>query len=164
MRKQLYNRARIDTEKYVNVDTGETLQSEHGTITSVNKPNSDYVKMSSEMFYIIDDKAMRYLETVLSKSDMNHLYLMTGMVYGAMNILHNKSNQAHNRKSLMSDLAIARTAFSGLLTRLSRKGVIYEMKGYKNGKQVKYIMLNPNIARRTNIIHKECSQYFQTFK
>lgn len=157
------NKHKIDAEKYVNIDTGETLASEQGVITSINKPNKDYVKFKSDSFYIIEDKAIRYLERVLSKPDMAHVHVMIKMAYGNYNYLHDANLNAHSRKTLQKDLEIARTSFSGLMNRLMRKGVIMETRGFKNDKPFKYIMLNPNLARRTNTIHTECANKFQTF-
>lgn len=162
-KKNTFKKEKIDAEKYVNTETGETLASEHGTITSINKPNTDYVKFKSDSFYIIDDKAMRYLENNLSKSDMLHVHTMIKMVYGCYNILHDRNISMHTKESLMIDLELARNAFNRLLKKLFDKGVIYYIEGKKDGKKVKHIMLNPNLARRTNVIHKSCSDAFQTF-
>ena len=106
---------------------------------------------------------MNYLKTILSKSDMYHVLLMTQMVGGCFNYLHDKDYDAHNRASLQKDLAIARTSFSGLMTRLNKEGVIIESNGHKNHKPFKYLMLNPNLARRTNMIKNECAKLFETF-
>jgi hypothetical protein len=155
---------KIDASKYVNTETGETLESEQGQITSVNKPNPNYVKMKSDSFYIIDDEAIKYLSTILSKSDMLHLHNICVMVNGNYNILHDAQQREHTRATLMQDLDLARNAFGRLMIQLEKQGVIYYIVGYNKGARIKYIMLNPNIARRTNVIHKDCIKHFQSFK
>lgn len=163
-KKNTFRKEKLETDKYVNIETGETLQSEHPTITSVNKHDTDYVKFKSESFYIIDDTALRYLENNINRSDMLHVHTIMKMVYGNYNILHDKNINVHTKETLMRDLELARNAFNRLLKKLYSKGVIYYIDGYKDGKKIKYIMLNPNLARRTNIIHRECSKVFQTFE
>lgn len=163
MSKSLFNKKKIDGTKYVNVDTGETLSSETGnSITSINMTNKEYGRLQSESFVIIDNNAAMYLRNILSKSDLGYVRFMLEMVNGNYNIIYNYENmKPHTRDTLMKELDLARTAFSGLLTRLYTKGVIYYLDGYKDRKKFKHIMLNPTIGRKTNQIHKECLSYFE---
>lgn len=105
-KKNTFKKEKIDTDKYVNTETGETLASEQPNLTSVNKINSDYVKFKSESFFIIDDNVMNYLKDILSKADMYHVIIMAQMVYGSYNYLHDKNLNVHNRESLQRDLNI----------------------------------------------------------
>lgn len=154
----------VDFSKYVNVETGETLDSQfEGDITSINITNHDMVKMKSESFFIIDDKALRYLEGVLSRTEMSYIYSMCSMVRGNFNILHDKFIRPHTKTTLMEELELARNTFSRLMDKLVKQGVIYYISGYKNRRKIKHIMLNPNLARRTNVINSGCYNSFQRF-
>lgn len=162
--KRIINKKKIDSDKYVNVDTGETLTSEFGgDVGTLNKVNSDYVRMQSKDFFIIEKEAVDYLEGVLSKGDMGYVYMMCKMVYGCFNLLHDKNVVVHSKQTLMADLDLARNAFGRLMNRLEDKGVLYFILGKKDGKRVKYIMLNPNLARKTNTLHNDCVNNFQSF-
>lgn len=162
-KKSTFNKHKIDGSKYVNSETGETLSSEIGTVTSVNTPNSDYVKFKSESFFIIDNKAVAYLQKHLTKSEMYYVYSACEMVKGQFNILHDKFDKAHTKKSLQKDFELSRNPFNKLMNRLVDKGIIYYLVGSLNGRKVKHIMLNPNLARKTNIIHSQCATVFQQF-
>lgn len=163
MGKIISKKRRVDANKYVNIDTGELLSSEHdGSVTSVNVSNNDLVKIKSDDFVITDSRTINYLLGILSKSDMGYVHRMIHMVYGSFNILYDKERfSPHTTDSLMSELDLARTAFSGLINRLYKKGVLYHIVGYVNRRKVKYLMLNPSIGRKTNQIQRECLKYFE---
>jgi hypothetical protein len=46
------------------------------------------------------------------------------------------------------------------MKRLYRKSVISYIHTVKDGKEMKYIMLNPNLARKRKTIDKNCLTYF----
>ena len=163
MAKSISNKCRIDSSKYVNVDTGEVLSSEFsGRVGSVNLLSNDLVKMKSDSFVITDTRTMDYLRDILSKSDLGYVSLMIPMVYGNWNILYRRDYAGpHTSKTLQSDLDLANTAFYGLMQRLYKQGVLYYITGYNNRRKVKHIMLNPTIGRRTNQIQRECLRYFE---
>lgn len=163
-KKSTFNKHKIDGSKYVNSETGETLNSEVGTVTSVNIPSTDYVKFKSESFFIIDSKAITYLQKHLTKTEMYYIYSACKMAKGQFNILHDKDNNAHTKKTLQADFDLSRNPFNRLMKRLLDKGVIYYLVGYLNGKKINHIMLNPNLARSTNIIHSQCARVFQEFE
>ena len=163
MKKSVSSKRSINSSDYVNVHTGETLGSEYGnSIRSVNISDDSVVILRSSEFVITDTRTIDYLKSILSKSDLSYVHLMIQMVYGGFNILYDRSYRVpHTSKSLQVDLELANTAFYGLLQRLYKKGVIYYISGYVGKKQVKHIMLNPTIGRRTNQIKRECLSYFE---
>lgn len=165
MSKSISNKRSIDSSKYVNVDTGELLGSEHdGSVSSVNVLDRNIVKMKSVEFIIADTRTIEYLKGILSRSDLGYVRWMLEMVYGGFNILYDKeTHHPHTKKSLQCELDLANTAFYGLIKRLHLKGVLYYIEGYNNRKKVNYIMLNPSIGRRTNQIQRECLKYFEDF-
>lgn len=165
MSKSISKKKTIDASKYINVDTGEYLNSEHsGSVSSVNVMDANIVKMKSEEFVITDTRTIEYLKGILSRSDLGYVRWMIDMVYGGFNILYDKQTfSPHTKKTLQCELELANTAFYGLIKRLHLKGVLYYIEGYNNRKKVNYIMLNPTIGRRTNQIQRECLKYFEDF-
>lgn len=76
------------------------------------------------------------------------------------NILHDKEQNPHTDESLMIDIEYTRNKYADFMKKLIMKGIIYYVIGYKNKKPVKYILLNPHLARKSKTIHKECLSYF----
>lgn len=145
-------RSRINT---IDEDTGE-IKKELITRTKVD---DNYRIIDSVEYIIIDSDAIRYLESVLSVADMSKVYRMCNMVNGCYNILCNGTTP-HTKETLMGDLAYSRSKFSSMLTRLLKQSVIYYLEGYKAGKKVKHIMLNPTLARKSKKFHKDCTSVF----
>lgn len=161
---RLTKKVAIDPEKYANTETGETLASEYGANTCIQVPNGDFVKFKSKDFYMIERSALEYLQKHLSTKDLGYIYMISNMVYGSMNALYDKEMKAHTRETLMTDLELARTQFSGLINRLMKKGILYELKGMRGDKVMKAFILNPQIARRSNTIDRYTAELFHNLK
>jgi hypothetical protein len=46
------------------------------------------------------------------------------------------------------------------MKKLYKKGIVYYVTGYKHDKPVKYILLNPYLAKKSKTLHKDCLNYF----
>jgi hypothetical protein len=151
---------KIDTDAYVNKDTGEVLTSEFPGVKSVNTVDQDLVIMNSSEYVIIDSKAVKYIEQNFSAVDLGRILKMADMTYGPYNILYNQTTP-HDKDSLMEELEYSRNKFSDFMNRLIKKSVIYYIVGCKEEKPVKYIMLNPFLARKRKTIHTDCVASFE---
>lgn len=160
--KTSYKKERLDTTRYVNIDTGETLSSEHPEITSVNKKNNNLVIISSNEYITIDSNALTYIQAEFSKTESGRILQMADMVYGCYNLLQNKGNDTpHTKDTLMEELEYSRNKFSLFLKRLVKKSVIYYIKGVKDGRDQTWIMLNPTLARKSKSFHTDCVSVFE---
>lgn len=164
MIKQVYLKKKIDVSKYVNKETGEELIAEHPNATSLNSYQNDLVIIDSKEYVIIDSKALNYIKKHFSVTEVGRITAMSDMVKGCFNILHTKENIPHTDSSLMEEIEYTRNKYADFMKKLLLKGVIYYVIGYKNDKQVKYILLNPHLARKSKTIHKDCLSYFNDFK
>lgn len=160
--KQVIKKA-INADDYVNLETGETLTSEHGNVRAVQVDNGDFIIYKSNNFTTMEKSALEYLKRHLSVKDIGYIHLMLHMVYGSMNALYTRNMTAHTRETLMKELELARTQFSGLITRLIKIGVLYELKGLRGSKITKTFILNPNVGRAGSRIDRYTSELFKKF-
>lgn len=161
--KHAYNKKKIDTSKYVNVDTGQPLSDELPNITSVNIKNNQLIMVDYKSYVMINKDAIALLSTMITESDMGRLLEMADMIATEFNILFTKDDKIHNRDSLAIDLNLAPDNVTRLLNKFYKRGIIHYSKGILKGKEVKTIILNPYIARNRATIDARCCQIFEQF-
>jgi len=159
--QQLNRKIQIDPTKYANIETGELLSEEKQNIRSVNIPDPNLVIIHSDEYVIIDSEALRYIQTICSKPDLEKIQRMANMVKGCYNLLHDKQEIPHNPASLQNELNYDESEFSRFMKRLLNKSIIYYIEGYKNNRKCKWIMLNPTLARKAKTYHKDCLSVFE---
>lgn len=157
------SKEKLDTEKYVNKETGEMMSSEIPGNVTISKTDPDLIILDSEEYVIIDSQALSYIKENFSPTDMGRIMKMADMTQGEFNVLYN-GQSPHTTASLMENLDYTRNKFANFMNRLERKSVIYYIVGYTNGKKVKHIMLNPYLARKRKTIHKDCIKSFQNIR
>jgi len=154
---------KIDGEQFVDKDTGETLGSAIPGIQTVRSVDENVVIMNSEEYVILDSQALVYIQDHFNPMDLGRIMKMTNMTQGQYNVLY-KGEQPHSKQTLMTELDYSRNKFSNFLKRLEMKSIIYYIVGYVDGKRVRHIMLNPNLARKRKTIHKDCLNSFQDIR
>jgi len=158
--KQVFKKTKIDASKYVNIETGQTLQSENPNITSLNSFHKDLVLLDYKEYVVIDSKALAYITKYFSSTELGRITKMADMVEGCFNILHDKEHIPHSDETLMQEIEYTRNKYAEFMKKLYKKGIIYYVTGYKNNKPIKYILLNPHLAKKSKTIHKDCLTYF----
>lgn len=159
--KTAFKKTRKPNGDYVNGNTGETLDSEIPNLTSYNVADTEYCIVDSKDYFIIDSTAIAYLKEVLTTKDMNYVMQMASMCRGEYNALYSDV-APHTRETLAKELDLAKTRFCALLKKLYDEGVIsYLYSKINRQKEVKYILLNPTIARKTKRISIECRKLFR---
>jgi hypothetical protein len=140
----------------VDESTGEILPAS----TTVNIVDKDLVLVHSEEYVIIDSLALQYILQNFSPVDYGRILKMADMTSGVYNILYHNRKIPHTDASLMEQLQYTRNKYADFMKRLYRKSVISYIHTVKDGKEFKYIMLNPNLARKRKTIDKNCLTYF----
>lgn len=162
--KRIVTKQKINPDDYVNKNTGETMQSENPNITSLNSYNNDLVIMDYKEFVIIDSKAIAYILKNFSEAESGRVLKMANMVRGCFNILHIDELTPHTDETLAKEIDYTRNMYHNFMKKLYMKGIIYYVIGTKYNKEVKYILLNPHLAKKKGNIHKECLTYFDDFR
>lgn len=155
--KPLTKKHKIDTSRYVNIDTGEPLQAEYPQLKNISTKDPDLVIMEYSEFVTIDSAAREYIEREFNRAECGRILQLCDMTYGFYNILHcKKTRDPHTKETLMGELDYTRNKFSDFLKKLLKKSIIYYITGYKDGQERTWIMLNPTLARKRVTIHRDC--------
>ena len=142
----------------VDSSTGEVFSPE----TTVNIKDENLVIVSSSEYVIIDSHALQYILSNFSHVDYGRILKMADMTNGTFNILYMDRKVPHTDISLMEELKYTRNKYADFMKRLYKKSVISYIYTMIDGKECKYIMLNPNLARKRKTIDKTCLAYFDT--
>lgn len=159
--KSKFNKKQIDTSKYVNVETGESLSSELPNLTSVNIKDKDMVIISSKEYMTIDSEALQYIKKEFNNAECGRILEMCNMVNGSYNILYNQNKEPHTKQTLGEELNYTINKFRDFLQKLYKKSVIYYIMGFKDNKEQTWIMLNPTLARKQKTFNIRCVSSFQ---
>lgn len=130
----------------------------------IKTKDDSLVIIDSKEYIIIDSKALSYILENFSTVDYGRILQMSDMTNGCYNILHKDKFTPHNDESLMKEIKYSRNKYLDFMKRLYDNGVVYYLKGKKNGVEFKHIMLNPYLARKRKTISQDCIQYFQELK
>jgi len=149
----------VDVNEYANTKTGETMGSELGNGRVHVVTEGESVLISSDEYIIIDSQAIEYVGREFAPTDVGRIMKMANMTFGPYNILH-KNGQPCSDDCLMQELNYSRNKYADFMKRLYRKSVIYYMTGVFEGKEAKYIMLNPHLARKRKTVHKDVLTVF----
>ena len=154
------NKKKIPQNDYVNTKTGELLSSEFPGLTTVNVLNPKLKKVDSKNYIIIDSQAMRVIQSLCTKPDLEKVYRMVNMIKGKYNILHDQTGNPHSRKSLRESLDYNESEFSRMMQRLVEHSIINYIDGRRDNRKCKLVMLNPTFARNKKLLHTDCLQMF----
>jgi len=161
--KLVRQKKKIDVSQYVNTETGEYLESElkgKGSVTTVTS-DEKYVTISSDDYTIIDADALRYLQSLLNRSELGSLSIIASDLKTPINLVFN-NNVPHTNESLQKALNInSNSTFNILIRKLMKIGVLYQIKGNIMGSVKVIYMMNPLLARKRS---KLDSQVFDIFK
>jgi hypothetical protein len=158
--KSVYKKKKIDKSMWAHIETGQFLSSYEPSLSSVNVINKDLKIVESIEFICIDSLALRYIQSIFNKADMEKILRMSDMVQGPYNFLSSKVGDPHTSQTLRAQLEYDESEFCRFMKRLHTKSVIYYLMGYMNGRKVKRIMLNPTLARKCRMFNKECLEAF----
>lgn len=159
-----YKKVKAKKTGYVNMETGELLDSEQPGITSHNVVDPNYCIVTSKEYAMIDKNTLRYLKSILPAKDIYYIYEMSLMTKGEFNQLHQEDDTLHDKKSLSEDFQLAKTRFNKLLRSLYDKSIIGYFKAVKNGKTITSIVLNPTIARSNRRFSQDLRDRFDDFE
>lgn len=154
----------LNPNEYININTGELLNSEIENITSVNIKEVGYTVMNFTEFMSIDSIAFEYLKCIFTKEELYRIIDMTNMIDGEYNFLYDrKTGIPHNEKTLSVEIEYSIQRFKRFLQKLYKQGILYKLTGYINNVKIQKWMLNPNIARKPKRINNDCIKEFHCF-
>lgn len=152
----------LELDKYVNSETGELLVSElHQAKTNITvRTEGDYVIIKSDNYVVIDSQALEYIRTMLNRSEVGSVLAMTEDLKTPLNIVYNH-NIPHTNQTLQRHLGFSSEAkFFDLIRKLTKLGILYQIKGRIMGEVRVIYMINPFLCRKRVTIDKKVLSIF----
>ena len=146
-------RTELDSEQYVNKDTGELLSSEHPEAKLKLHKDTGLVDKKYDSFTITNDEALEVIDQHYSNAESNRVIKMTRMVNDCTNVLKQQDDVPHSTETLMNILGYSRAAFYVFIRKLIWHDIVHVTIRNVDNKIIKTIVLNPHIARRSKIQH-----------
>jgi len=155
----------LDVSIYHNQETGELLSSELGKGSSITvAKKTTGVIIDYDDYATISTDAMLQLMEVLNNSDLANTLKMSLCAKTPLSLLYNQNNQLHSNESLQNYLEIKSEArYFDLIKRLTKAGVLYQIKGLIYGEVRKIYMINPFLSKKRKIFDDKVIQVFKSF-
>lgn len=161
MAKKIFNRTKLDSTKYVNTETGETLADEMPNIVSANKV-TDLVLIDFKNYVVISREVMLFLKEILPPQEIGRLYNLSSLIKTNYNVLVNDSKDLpYEDKELAEEILLSRNKYYDFMQKLYKLSIVYKLSGYYNGKPRTMIVLNPYLVRNTKLINKDLLPIFE---
>ena len=156
----------VDFSKYANIETGQEMQEElfTGNVTvSVNEATG-LSTISSSDYAVIDSDALLALMQVLNNSDLANVIKMAVVTKTPLNVVFN-GNIPHTNETLQKYLELkSESKYIGLIRRLIKIGVLYQIKGLIYGEVRVCYMLNPFLTRKRKQFESKVFEVFEQFR
>lgn len=165
MIKKVKKSTTIDVGEYVNMTTGETLVSEvtGSNLTLTAKSDTNSIVISNEDYYVVDAKVLDYLSSILNRSELGSLSIMSTDLKTPLNIIYN-NNVPHTNETLQQKLGMdSPSGFSKLIKKLMKVGILYQIKGNIMGQIRVIYMMNPFVVRKRKVIDATVLELFPNF-
>lgn len=157
----------IDLSSYINEETNQYLLDELNKDDKLSikaEEDTDRSIVSYSDYSVISTEAITMLNQVLNNSDLANVIKMAIVVKTPLSIVFN-NNVPHTNDTLQKYLEIkSQSMFIGLIKRLIKAGVLYQMKGLIYGKVRVIYIINPYICRKRKVFENKILDIFQQFK
>jgi hypothetical protein len=158
---------KIDLSPYVNESTNQYMldeldKSKDLSVTVQEGTNTSVVSYSD--YSVISTEAIIMLGRILNNSDLANVIKMSITVKTPLSILYNDSIP-HTNYTLQRYLEIkSESMFIGLIKRLMKAGVLYQIKGLIHGDVRVIYIINPYICRKRKVFENQILDIFEQFK
>lgn len=157
--RKVTKKKNIDTSKYVNVETGETLRSENENIVSINE-DTKYVVLDYHKYTVIDQRVMAFLKEILPPQEIGRIYMMSVELEQRSNVIMN-GEEPHTDTTLAESVNYTRSKYSDFMKKMYKASIVYKLQGYWEGRERTLFILNPHLARVSKTIKKDILALFQ---
>ena len=158
---------KVDLSLYVNKDTNKHLLDELDklnveSVTLQEDTNMSVISYSD--YSVISTEAIIMLSRILNNSDLANVIKMSITVKTPLSVLYN-DDIPHTNYTLQKYLEIkSESMFIGLIKRLMKAGVLYQIKGLIHGEVRVIYIINPYICRKRRVFENQILDIFEQFK
>lgn len=155
----------VDLSSYVNVKDGTFLNNDLNKDININvEESTDMSVVSYSDYSVISTEAVKFLNQLLNNSDFANVIKMAVIIKTPLSILFN-DNIPHTNETLQKYLEIkSESMYIGLIKRLMKVGVLYQMKGLIYGEVRVIYIINPYICRKNKMFENKVLDIFHEFK
>ena len=160
MIKQVRKKQTIE-DQYVNIETGETLRSEIPNLSHIVQTTEEII-IDYKKFVILSTPVCKFLEEILSDSDMAKIYRLSRNIRTSWNILckEDKDVIPLTEKEVAEEVSLSRNKFHDFVNRLYKASILFKLKHCEDGVEKTVFLLNPHLAKRSRTLDKELLTYF----
>jgi len=153
----------VDLSPYVDKNTGQfLLDTLNKSSLSINE-NTEMSLISYSDYSVIETEAILVLSQILNNSDLANVIKMAVVVQTPLSIVFNNT-VPHTNETLQKYLEIKSEAmYIGLMKRLMKAGILYQMKGLIYGEVRVIYIINPYICRKRRTFENKVLDIFQQF-
>jgi hypothetical protein len=161
IKKTIKKKEAINLKEYVNISTGELLDSELKSNVSMtlNKDTNQFT-ISSDEYVTFDADAIYYLAEHLNATDRGKVMLLANMVKGDCCVLYQRNNHPHTPETLSVTFEMHIDRWYDFVRKMVKKNILSYCVCAPSGYLQKIYMLNPYIARKRKTINCEISNFF----
>lgn len=161
--KNLTRTRNLDTDKYVNIETGQILGDDLpvGTTITITEPDDGTAVISSDEYIVVDASELKILvdEKIITQNDMGKLLTMAMSLKTIYNALY-KSTVPHTLETLALLLNQSYDYTTKFVKKLCRKNIMHK---YVTADDTLYC-INPYLTRRRKTLSKDLLSRFSKFK
>lgn len=161
--KNLTKTRNLDTDKYVNIETGQVLGDDlpFGTTITITEPDDGLAVISSDEYIVVDASELKNLvdSKIITSNDMGKLLTMAMSLKTIYNALY-KSTVPHTLETLSLLLDQNYDYTTKFIKKLCRKNVMHK---YVTADDTLYC-INPYLTRRRKTLSKDLLSRFSKFK
>lgn len=161
--KNIQVRHNIDLTQYINTETGEFLNEElpSGTTVTISSKNEDIVNVNYDEYLMVDLEALRYLREhkIITQADKGKILDMAETLKTEYNAMY-KHTIPHTLESISELIGNTYDYTTKFIKKLCKKNIVHR---YVTADKVLYC-LNPFLTRRRKTISKELLSVFGKFK
>lgn len=163
--KSVGKKVAIDSSKFVNIETGESLVDVYGGEVSSVNIRTEMVKIEYPEFFSMNVKAYDYLSKKFTETEMSRITDMCCMINRTeYNVLYSRiTRKPQTKKTLMAELGVHRNTFDPFIHKLVNNSVLYLLSGIVNRRKVVYYILNPTISCKQQVFPKKRMELFEDF-
>lgn len=145
---------KVKNKELVDPDTGEMVKE------SFSYETTDLMVLESDDYYVVSRKAMRVLEQKMNMPDFGRAMRLNTLIENdRFNILYYKG-QPMTHTGLNDVFLMARSKYHVFMKKCYDLGIIAILSLKRKGIEYKYIVLNPNLARRGRMMSTDTMELF----
>lgn len=164
--RNLTKSSRVDSREYVNIETGELVNStKDNQLVIKEKTDLVHIIRSDGNYCTIGTGSLSLLLDIITNADMVNVLKMSLYLNTSYNTIYTSNNKPHSSDSLKEYLGFSsRSKFYELIKRLILLGVICKADHIVSKKKTTVFLMNPFLFSKRKTFHQSVIDAFSKFQ